>query len=423
MRINNLEHADCPGLILIGGMHGAGKTSLVEAITQEDNYVRIPALSTRAKRSLDDNEYESRTKSELEAMMAGGQLLNLDEVNGEYYAASRTDVDRLHDDGTVGVKEIHPDNFHKFEAYCGATLPVVLVNKPFVTRGGRVISPEDARFTNPFMATALGKVALDVTDFRTIESAAQHVQLAHALERAYRSRYPDPRDIDVDNQNTYSALAPVFVDELRITTRDFHEASVETFDRIVGSMPAGSRVLEIGTGSNWLRQSVDLSHLDVTHQESSQGMYDVHGNGHDRIWSPIRKLPMKSGELDYVVGSLVDGMMYPQALLEMQRVLTEGGRMVLSYPSREWAETSRDGAKKASFQNDGTALHAHSFSPTQEEIEGLLKDVGFTLEEFIACPAAQREKSYYSPALFDREGNVPNSVVNVIVAKKEALRG
>ena len=411
-----------PGLILVGGMHGAGKTSLVDTITGHDSYARMPALSTRERRSDSDTEYGKRTRAELEAMLAAGVLVNLDEVNGEYYAASGSDIDELHDDGLTVVKEIHPDNFHKFEDRYPNTTSLIVVNRPFVTRPDRIISPRDAELTNPFVAAAMAKMALDLTDFSTIGQAASHVMHGHDLETAYVNRFPDPRKIDADNQNTYSAVAPVFVDTLRLTTRDFHEASVGPLTRIVSSMPAGSQVLELGAGSNWLQQSVDLSHLNMTHQESAEAMHSLYSEGDNRILSPIRKLPIKTGELDYVVGSLVDGMMYPQALLEMQRVLRQDGRIVLTYPSREWAVSTRDGAKKASFNNDGAVQQAHSFSPTRDELDGLLKDVGFTLEEYIACPAAEREKEYYSPALFDQQGELPASVATIIIARKDNSR-
>lgn len=79
----------------------------------------------------------------------------------------------------------------------------------------------------------------------------------------------------------------------------------------------------------------------------------------------------------------------------------------------------RTGFLKASFNNQGDVQQAHSFSPIPEELEGLLRDVGFTLEEFIACPAAKRDKDYYSPALLSEEGELPESVVSVIVANED----
>lgn len=416
------SHDRDPGLILVGGMHGTGKTTLVNTITSHEGYARMPALSTREKRSDTDTEYEKRTRAELEAMFAAGVLLNLDVVNGEYYAASRTDVDELHERGLTVAKEIHPDNFHKFEGEYPNTTSLVVVNRPFITRSDRIVSPRDFELTNPFAATAMAKMAIDLTDFADVRDAAAHVMHGHELETDYANRYPDPRKIDADNQATYSAVAPVFVDTLRLTTRDFHEASVGPLSRIVSAMPSGSQVLEIGAGSNWLQQAVDLSHLDVTHQESAEAMHALYSADGRRVLSPIRKLPIKSDQLDYIVGSLVDGMMYPQALLEMQRVLKSSGRIVLTYPSREWAVSTRAGAKKASFNNDGTVQQAHSFSPTRDELDSLLKDVGFTLEEYVACPAAERDKGYYSPALFDEHGELPPSVATVVIARKDLSR-
>jgi hypothetical protein len=149
-------------------------------------------------------------------------------------------------------------------------------------------------------------------------------------------------------------------------------------------------------------------------------MHELYAADGKRILSPIRKLPIKGEKMDYIVGSLVDGMIYPQALLEMQRVLAKDGRIVLTYPSRDWALSSRGGAKKASFNTQGNIQQAHSFSPTPGELEGLLHDTGFVLEEFIDCPAAKREKDYYSPALLTEDGGLPESVVCVMVARKVA---
>lgn len=81
------------------------------------------------------------------------------------------------------------------------------------------------------------------------------------------------------------------------------------------------------------------------------------------------------------------------------------------------------GEKLACFINEGALLQAHSFSPKREELEPLLRDIGFRLEEFIECPAAERDRSYYSPALFRADGRLPDSVVTVVVAVKETRDG
>lgn len=346
-------------------MHGSGKTSVTEVLTTIEGYSRLPALSTRAPRPNEKYEYEQYTREEIEAMLASRALMNFDEVNGEVYAVRVSDFDKLHDRGVTPVKEIHPSNFHKFENACENTFPVVLTNAPFVERKGRLIDAKDNDFTDPCIATRLGKMALDVTDFESIDEAVAHVVHGFTIEKKYRGMFPDPRVIDADNERAYSIIAPMFTDKLRLTTRDFHEASVASLVGVVSSLAPGSSVLEIGAGSNWLSDALDLSHLNMTYHEAADGMYMEYGSAKATVNAPIRKLPFRTGEMDHVIGSLVDGMLYPQALLEMSRVTASNGKIIVTYPSRVWAQEARDGLRHAEFMHNGEKIIAHSFSPSQ----------------------------------------------------------
>lgn len=409
---------ECPGQILIGGMHGSGKTSITEALATIDGYSRLPALSTRAPRPNEKYEYELHTREEIESLLASQALMNFDEVNGEVYAVRVSDFNNLHGRGITPVKEIHPDNFYKFEDVCENTFSVVLTNTPFIERAGRKIDTRDSNLSNLFVATRIGKMALDVTDFKSVEEAADHVVRGFIIEKRYRDVFPDPRIIDADNERAYSIVAPVFIDKLRLTTRDFHEASTSPLLDIVSSLKQGSSVLEVGAGSNWLSGAIDLSHLKMIYHEAADGMYTRYGSLKTTVNAPIRKLPFKTGEIDNVIGSLVDGMLYPQALHEISRVTTPNGKIIVTYPSRVWAQETRDGLRHAEFTHNGERVSAHSFSPSQEEIERLFEDTGIELLDFIDCAPVKRDHDYYSPALFNPSRELPDAVVSVAIGRK-----
>lgn len=414
----SINHGECSGQIIVGGMHGTGKTSLVQEIIRHDSFERLPALSTRAPRHEADQEYARYTRRDLEDLLASNALLNFDEVNGEVYAVLRSDFAALHGKGIAPVKEIHPSNFHKFEAFCENTFPVTLTNQPFVERHGRNIDSSDRLLADSFLATQFGKMAIDLANFKSTQEAANHVIRGFEVEKKYSGLFPDARVIDRDNEEAYSTVAPVFLDRLRLTTRDFHEASLEKLTNIISDIPTGSTALEIGTGSNWLGSAVDLSHLRMTHQESSKGMYDEHHSTQEMLYAPIRKLPVRTGEVDCVIGSLVDGMLYPQALLELNRVLKSQGKIIVTYPSRKWADETRSGARYAEFSHQGAKVSAHSFSPNREEVQSLFADTGIELVDFLECEAAPRDQSYYSPALFNANGTIPDSIVTIAIGKK-----
>ena len=409
---------ECPGQIIIGGMHGSGKTSITESLAAVDGYSRLPALSTRAPRPNEKYEYEHRTREEIEAMLASGALMNFDEVNGEVYAVRSSDFHALHDQGITPVKEIHPTNFHKFEGACENTFSVVLTNAPFVERKGRLIDARDSELADLFNATRLGKMTLDVTDFESVDEVTAHIIRGLMIEKKYRGVFPDPRVIDADNERAYSTIAPVFTDELRVTTRDFHEASVKSLANAILKLAPGSTVLEVGVGSNWLSNTLDLSHLNMIYHEAANGMYTEYRLTGTTINAPIRRLPFRTGEIQHVIGSLVDGMLYPQAVLEMSRITASSGSIVVTYPSRIWAQETRSGLRRAEFTHNGEKVSAHSFSPSQEEVESLFDGANIDLIDFTDCEPAQRLRDYYSPALFDSAGKLPKAVVSVAIGKK-----
>lgn len=295
------------------------------------------------------------------------------------------------------------------------------VEKQF-TRSTTVIlmsTHHSADSDNPFGATMLAQVVINPKHFPSLDSVADHITEIHRISGMFSDEFPDPRVIDDQNQRAYSSLAPVFIDQLRITTRDFHEASVEELRRIVNTLGSGSRGVEVGSGRRWLTQSVDFNHVNLTLHEASKPMIDFSDEieKDDSINSPIRALPFKNNELDFIVGSLVDGMMYPHALLEFKRVLKPGGQLVVSYPSFEWTLANRNGAKFAEFVNNGKKIRAYSFSPARSDLERLFDATGFDITSFKECPSIPHPKEYYSPALFDSKGNLPNSVVTVTAGR------
>jgi guanylate kinase len=297
------------GVLLIGGSSGVGKSTFVAELLRiaPDRFERMPALTSREPRGSDDKEYTFTSRAAIENLYANGLLVNIDEVYGELYAVRESDIHRAHRAGRIPVKEVHIDNFAAFETAFPNTLTLVLINEPKINRArDRVI--HDAMHASDIWSIAeRAHLIINLDHFDSPDQAARHVLVIHDAAGHNRDiQCSDPRTIDRTNEIAYSTVANQFVDDHRITTRDFHEASVAALREAIGRISSGARVLEVGSGRGWLSSNVDLGRFELLQQESASGMLRYLPSTGSTIHCPARALPLDTGSCDAVLGSLVD---------------------------------------------------------------------------------------------------------------------
>ena len=96
-------------LVIVSGFSGAGKGTVVKAITQKyDNYALSISATTRAPRpgELEGREYFFKTREEFEQMIAGGQLIEYAQYVGNYYGTPRKYVEQQLEAGKDVILEI-----------------------------------------------------------------------------------------------------------------------------------------------------------------------------------------------------------------------------------------------------------------------------------------------------------------------------
>ncbi|MBT2385297.1 class I SAM-dependent methyltransferase [Streptomyces sp. ISL-11] len=231
--------------------------------------------------------------------------------------------------------------------------------------------------------------------------------------------YPDCRRIDLDNRIGYSDIAEDFVDELRLTTADFHHASAPHLSRILRGTSEGSRLLEVGAGRGWLREAVETGKAGYSCQESSAGMARYLPD--DVMTEPIRALFAQRGGYDHVVGSLVDGMAYPLGVFCLAQLLAPAGRIVLTWPSSVWSTGRRRTTRTTQFvsSNGRTVRGVHSFTPDRIRTKELFRLAGLELTEFVECPPVPPTGRPYSADTVLADGSLPESLVSIAVGVRQ----
>ncbi len=306
----------------------------------------------------------------------------------------------------IGVTEADPEEFSRLASLSSSTFCVALVD-------GERPSHEDLSHLADHAHLVLHRSNRD-----TVDDLAGVVHEGFEVHRA-SSAYPDCRHIDLDNRVGYTAIAEDFVDELRITTADFHNASAPHLSRLLRESPAGSRLLEVGAGRGWLREAVDTGKADYACQESSAGM--ARYLPEDVMTEPIRALPAKHGSYDYVVGSLVDGMAYPLGVFCLAQLLAPSGRIVLTWPSAVWSTGRRRTTRTTQFVSASgrTVRGIHSFTPGPAQTKELFRLAGLDLTEFVECPPVPPSGRPYSGDTVLADGSLPESLVSVAVGVRQ----
>ncbi len=412
----------CAGLLLIGGPSGSGKTTTVQELIDlfPERYMRLPAISSRAPRTACETEYGFVTADTLLQEDHAGLLVNLDEVYGNLYAVRVDDWLAAWESERTPVKEVHMDNFDKFQRLCRHVYTVILTGRRVAAKADNMRVADDAiRYSGSLVDIA--HMVVNPDHFTDTTGLALHIDRAYAAHLRCGAEMPDCRLVDRVNLVGYDSIASEFTESERITTRNFHNASRPAFISALEGY-AGGRLLELGAGHGWLASSVPLDAFDCIHQDASPEMSSYFLRNHPArvsVVSPVRALPFDSGSFDLAVGSLIDGFIYPSALAEIHRVLNSNGVIVLSYPSHIWALECRGGSEYATFESGRGQLQSYSFSPSEHSLAGMMNACGFELLSFEDLPLSPGEtEATISPALRRPDGQVAQSIVTVATARR-----
>lgn len=177
------------------------------------------------------------------------------------------------------------------------------------------------------------------------------------------------------NKEGYNRLADVFIDEKRVTTANFHELSQDFFRYILSSkIKDGMKVLEVGAGRGWLRNTFTWPDIDYIAVDIAENMVK---DASDSIVSTAEDLPFDDNCFDCVVSSLGDPFFYEESIKEISRVLKEGGLFVLSTPAKEWAKSLRGDSLFSTFVEKGEVIQTYSFTYDEIEMREIWGKCGF----------------------------------------------
>ena len=361
-------------LLCLAGTRGVGKTTLLEKLTTSfpDLYSRPRSFTTRSARNVaSDHYFDFVTEQEFDRMAHDGEFVQVDQAYGNRYAIHQQSLSDIAKSGRIAVHEISHTNQRRLEE---AGVPVFRVA---ITRRGHPASDKELPpgSVTPDSYHALIDVSSgpDKASLRLNNLIQAHV--------AWIARFPDERLIDTTNVHAYDALAPWFTDDARPTTRDFHRMSEPWWLSHLTQATPDTHILELGAGNGWLTALLRRVGLNPVSVEAAKSM----GTKESRLQAPrkscqsIRFLPFEDGQFDLIVGSLVEGAHYSLAFCEMQRVLKTSGTLLLTSPSRRWAnQVRRDWTDfhSTTFAVDERPIYVHSFVHDHDTLRQLLAIAG-----------------------------------------------
>lgn len=375
-----------PAIILVGGASGVGKTSLIDKLINKfpNEFCRPISFTSRTPRDVNDSsEYIFKSKNEMLSMDKNGELLNLDEVYGDYYGIHKNSLNTLDSNNMFLIKEVHPLNHNKIKSQAPFAITVLYASEYELGKN------HNRSKTDLDYYSSVNHDEFDIVLFREHfdgpESAAISLRYYVKALAYTHTLFPDPISIDKTNAEGYTLAAPEFLDDSRVTTRNFHELSIPYFELILEQIKENNRepkrCLEVGPGRGWFYSTFRPRSFQYTGVEIAPAMVEYLSDNNQYHCSTVRRLPFSECYFSFIVCSLSDPYFYPLALCEIRRVLNVGGTVVFTAPSRHWAnglraEHERD--KTRFVLKGGGYADVYSFTYTAEEIRDLLELCGFS---------------------------------------------
>lgn len=372
--------------IAIMGKSGSGKTTLINALIKHypNLYKRAESYTTRMPRANESGEYEFTSSENLHTLLKENKILYIDKAFGYEYAMKAS---VFNDIQINRIKEIHPVNIAKLKSYDSNVITVVITSNNDLSKSRNRIDetvyesvPSDLIFFNDF--------AVPIKNL--IEDLSRKIQ-AVILQK--RLGLPCATEIDEFNKRGYDSIAFEFVDNKRITTANFHQASEKFFKQKINSIGSKPNIIEIGSGNGWLSSiaNFQIPSIDVS-DSMNAGVNQKHISISKYTYTPFT--------YDYVFASLCDPYFYPTAIAKMISMLKPDGRLCISLPSKEWSLLNRGLKQKTSFIDTfGNTYEVYSFTYSNNEIIDMGELLGFCVEEYVKGYIDTQKNSNISPAI------------------------
>lgn len=411
--------------IAIGGKSGVGKTTLINKLVELYPEIKRPVSYTTRKRRENESgaEYKFISENEIKQLYESGKLVNLDFNYGNYYGMDKEELlKELEDEGFFIIKEIHPQYHEKIKAALGDNVISVLIKGLGCDSENRGRELEDGNFYKKEKELGFDLVFIYDRNCSIEENARlfYHKLLTYVETM---DRFPLAKNIDMANYTGYSMVAEEFTEERRITTRNFHEVSKKFWNSLLGEVAKDEKILELGPGNGWLRNSFSWPEVKYCCLDITENMAAI-ANEENGIVASARCIPLESSSMDYVFASLADPYFYPQVLCEVHRILKDQGRFALTLPDKEWADNLRGrGNNTTTFVLDkGTEANVFSFTFDDKEIEQLVNMCGFSLEKLEHLTGLEIINNEISPAIIKSSNNAKKDLTELKIVTAAILQ-
>lgn len=369
-------------VVLIGGQSGIGKTTLItNLLTCYPSIFKQPLSVTSRRPRSNEERYDFKSVAEIIELNKAGELVNLDEVYGNFYGIFKFSVEDILALEMFPIKEVHCENFYKFKEVYPNVVTVVMVDDDILklennTLPGREGRPQHEKVDNKIDVDIVLNISnlspLDVMGY-FIKKLDAHLSLCSCSASA--------NVIDNINKLGYTQLAPYFYDDQRITTRNFHSASIPFWKKTLSYISAADVVVELGPGNGWLFNTFLFGGKTIIGIDIAEVMgadyFDI------KICTSTRNMPLGRGSVDVVVASLADPYLYGEVFIEVERILAPRGMFAFTYPSFKWALnlTDRSDINKTTFTIENkTDIQVYSYCCSAEQISSYAKKAGLTIE-------------------------------------------
>lgn len=143
-------------------------------------------------------------------------------------------------------------------------------------------------------------------------------------------------------QSGYDQIASEYYDERHITSRNFDRASQKALvdQRFIAPE---ALVLELGAGRGRTTEFLGIPPMRIVQLDNSERMLELEHREPCllRLHADACRIPLASRQFQAVTGFLVDPFFGLDSLAEARRMLVDGGRLLLTMPTKVWGEPLR----------------------------------------------------------------------------------